>query len=320
MLGSTGIITAAALDVIVGDPPTWPHLVRFMGRAIEGCERLARRYFPGPNRLRWAGGLIVLVVAGGFAAATWGLMALATWLWPPWGWLAGVVVAFQCLSAGQLWREVDRTARALREGRIKLARRRLAMIVGRDVDHLDNEGIRRALVETLAENLNDAVVAPLFYLALGGPAAAVAYKAVNTMDSMLGYRDQRYRHLGMVPARVDDVAGWIPARLTALLIIASCPLLGLNPAGAWRSTVNHHGDHHSPNAGWPEAAAAGALDIRLGGPGSYHGRLVDKPWINPGGRAALDGDVSAAGRLLVITSLLATLAAVVGAWPLWGWL
>lgn len=160
MLGSMGIITAAALDVIVGDPPTWPHLVRFMGRAIEGCERLARRYFPGPKRLRLAGGLIVLVVAGGFAAATWGLMALAAWLWPPLGWLAGVVVAFQCLSAGQLWREVDLAARALREGRIKLARRRLAMIVGRDVEHLDSEGIRRALVETLAENLNDAVVAP----------------------------------------------------------------------------------------------------------------------------------------------------------------
>lgn len=320
MLGPLGVITAVACDVVLGDPPAWPHMVRWMGRAVARGEALSRQHCHTPTQLRLAGALIVLAVAGGSAAAVCLLLWAAGWLWLPLAWLVGVVFAFQSVAAGQLWREVDLTAKALREGHIKLARRRLAMIVGRDVDQLDREGIRRALVETLAENLNDGVVAPLFYLALGGPAAAVAYKAVNTMDSMLGYRDERFGHLGLVPARVDDVAGWLPARLTALLIVAACPLLGLNPAGAWRVAIRHHGDHHSPNAGWPEAAAAGALDIRLGGPNYYHGRLVDKPWINPRGRAALDGDVAAAGRLLVITSLLGTLLAAGGAWLLWGWL
>lgn len=316
MFGALGIIVAASFDVLFGDPPRWPHLVRWLGKLIEIGERLARRWCQAQASLLAAGGVIALVAAGGSGLVAWAAMALLGALWAPLGWLLGLLLSFQCLAAGQLWREVDLVARALNSGRLALARQRLAMIVGRDTSALDPEGVRRALVETLAENLNDGVVAPLFYLAIGGPAAAVAYKAVNTMDSMLGYRNERYQHLGKIPARLDDVAGWIPARLTALAIIAASPLLGLSPAGAWRSLLAHHGDHLSPNSGWPEAAAAGALDIRLGGPNLYHGLMVSKPWINPGGRAAMDGDVAAGLRLLVIASLLCTLLAALVAWPL----
>lgn len=319
MFGALGVIIAAGLDVLLGDPPGWPHMVRYMGRQILWAEKLARRCGEAKAKLRLAGALITLGVAGGWGLAAWGLIWLTGTLWTPLGWLVGLVLAYQCLAAGQLWREVEAVAYPLAQGRLKVARRRLAMIVGRDVDELDGEGIRRALVETLAENLNDGVVAPLFYLALGGPAAAVAYKAINTMDSMLGYRNERFIDLGMVPARLDDVAGWIPARLTALLMVAACPLLGLSPIGSWKSGLTHHADHHSPNAGWPEAATAGALDIRLGGPNLYHGQIVDKPWINPDGRAATDGDVAAGERLLVITCLLATLLAACGAGLLRGW-
>ncbi|MEW5911618.1 MAG: adenosylcobinamide-phosphate synthase CbiB, partial [Thermodesulfobacteriota bacterium] len=246
--------------------------------------------------------------------AAWLLLALAQALAAPLGWVLGLLLSFQCLAAGQLWREAREVARPLQRGELELARQRLAMLVGRDTRALDRAGLRRALLETVAENLNDGVVAPLFYLALGGPALAVAYKAVNTLDSMVGYKGAPYRDLGLVPARLDDAAGWIPARLTALIMVAACPLLGLSAGQAWRAVRRDHAAHHSPNAGWPEAAAAGALGLRLGGPNYYDGELVAKPWLNAAGRDPVDSDLDFGLHLAQLSTLIAVLLAVLAAW------
>jgi adenosylcobinamide-phosphate synthase len=307
---------ALSADALIGDPPTWPHMVRLMGWAIARLEKSLRASLGGSLSL--AGLLLALVVVGGSALATWALCSLAAAVWAPLGWLAAALFCWQCLAAGQLWREAQAVARPLKAGDLALARQRLAMIVGRDTTVLDEAGVRRALIETMAENLNDGVIAPLFWLALLGPAGGVAYKAVNTLDSMVGYKNQRYAELGRFAARLDDAAGWLPARFSAMLIAVAASLVGLDGAGAWRATRRDHGAHPSPNAGWPEAACAGALGVRLGGPSFYGGELKEKPWLNPEGRQPQAFDVAAASRLLVMTCALAGLLAMAGAALLWG--
>ncbi|MCF8031594.1 MAG: adenosylcobinamide-phosphate synthase CbiB [Desulfarculaceae bacterium] len=319
MTGAWIIAIAALIDALIGDPPTWPHLVRYMGRTVSGLDRFFRSWCFSPTDLRVGGAIMVLAVAGGFALATEALLLLCLWLAEPLYWLAALVLAWQCLSAGQLWREARVVLDTLNAGDLVYAQGQLAMIVGRDTSRLDEEGVRRAVVETVAESFNDGVVAPLFYLVIGGPVAAVAYKAVNTMDSMVGYRNDAYRDLGWAAARIDDLAGWIPARLSALLLVAACPLLGLSASRAWQVMRADHAAHKSPNAAWPEAAAAGALGVILGGPNYYGGRLVDKPWINAKGGPVSPGDGYYCLRLIQVAFLLATAASFLAAWALGWW-
>ncbi len=316
MFNAAILALALAADALIGDPPAWPHMVRLMGMAVERLERVLRAALPGALGL--AGFFLVLMVVGGSALAAWALLALAKAIWPPLAWLLALAFCWQCLAAGQLWREARAVAQPLEAGDLDTARQRLAMIVGRDTASLDQAGMRRALIETMAENFNDGVIAPLFYLTLFGPVGGVAYKAINTLDSMVGYKNQRYAQLGWCAARLDDVAGWLPARLSAWLLIAAARLVGLDAADAWRAMLRDHGAHTSPNAGWPEAACAGALSIRLGGPSYYVGELKDKPWLNPNGRQPNRFDVAACSRLLVMACGLAGLLGLAGAALLWG--
>ena len=198
LFSASSLMIALCADALIGDPPRWPHMVRYMGRAISSLETLLRSRLRSPNSLRLAGGILIILVVGGSALISWAALNLSSLFWPPLSAALGVVLAFECLSAGQLWREARDVARPLKAGDLDTARARLAMIVGRDTAALGSKGIRRALIETIAENLSDGVVAPIFYLALGGPAAAVAYKAVNTLDSMVGYQSSRYRDLGVL--------------------------------------------------------------------------------------------------------------------------
>ena len=311
------LLTAAlVLDALIGDPPTWPHMVRLIGSAISALEQNLRIRRPSAAEQQLAGLLLVCIVVGGSWLVAWSFLFVTFNLWAPLGWIMALIFAFQSVAAGQLWREALRVAAPLDRGDIELARIRLAMIVGRDTARLDGTGVRRAIIETVAENLNDGVIAPLFYMALGGPALSVAYKAANTLDSMIGYKNERYINYGRAAAKFDDVVGWIPARLSALFITAAAALSGMNARGAWMSSLANHGAHTSPNAGWPEAAAAGALGLRLGGPTVYGGVLHDKPWINSAGRDAAQGDVQAIARLLVVAALLSGLAAALTAWLL----
>jgi adenosylcobinamide-phosphate synthase len=190
-----------------------------------------------------------------------------------------VVLAWSCLAARSLHRESKLVADALISGDLAEARRYLSYIVGRDTENLDEEEIWRAVVETVAENTSDGVIAPLFYLMIGGPVLGLAYKAVNTLDSMVGYKNERYLLFGRASARFDDFVNYIPARLTGLLVVLAAPFLGLPAKQSWRIMARDGRNHSSPNSGIPEASVAGALGVRLGGTNLYGGVPVEKPTI-----------------------------------------
>lgn len=267
------------LDLCLGDPPGWPHPVRWLGRAITFWE--TRLFQP-----RVLSGLIFwLAVTGTALAAVLGVMVLAGGL----GHIAqGAVAAYLVyagLSTRSLHLECQKVEEDLVQGNLEGARKNLAMIVGRETAHLEEADIRRATLETLAENLSDGVIAPLFYILLAGVPGLTLYKAANTMDSMVGYKNERYQRFGKIAARVDDVLNFLPARLTAWLMCLVAGPAGLNRQQAWRILKRDGNKAASPNAGRPEAALAGALGVRLGGPSSYFGRLVDKPYIGDPGPA-----------------------------------
>ena len=315
--GPPEILAAWVLDAALGDPRwiPWPHPVVLMGRAVAALERRLRRPGAGPPDLLLRGGALwAAVVAGSFLAA-WALWAGLGLLHPLLGRASGVYLAYACLATRELDREARSVLRALRQGRLRAARERLARIVGRDTGALPPEGVARAAVETVAENASDGVVAPLFYLALGaaaglGPCLGVAYKAANTLDSMVGYRDDRYRLFGRVSARADDAANWVPARLTAALAALGAALLWARGTAALRTAWRHRRRSPSPNAGWPEAAFAGALGVRLGGPRSYRGVPSPHPWIGTAGGDPGPEHIARALRLLWVTSALAAAAAL----------
>ena len=308
------LLASIAADAVLGDPPAWPHMVRLMGRAISALERLCLPRLKTRAGRRLGGCCLTLILVGGFTLIAWLILDVCHGLSTVLYWLVAGLISFQCLAAGQLYREASRVARPLARGDLELARRRLGMIVGRDTAQLSARGMRRALIETVAENLNDGFVAPLFYMALFGPMGGVAYKAVNTLDSMVGYKNEAYRDWGWCSARLDDLAGYLPARLCLLMIVAAARLAGMDMAGAWRAARRYGRAHTSPNAGLPEAAYAGALGIRLGGPSRYRDKLVDKPWINPQGRQPTAGDVDACLRLLMASAALSGGLAALVVW------
>jgi adenosylcobinamide-phosphate synthase len=198
----------------------------------------------------------------------------------------------------------------LEQGDLPLARKEVGFLVGRNTDHLDEKEICRALIETVSENTSDGIIAPLFYLLIGGPPLAMAYKALNTLDSMVGYRNERYRYLGWASARGDDVANLIPSRLTALLFVLSSIILRKNWRGAWRTTWKDGRKNPSPNSGYPEAAMAGALGVQLGGKNFYFGRVEEKPLIGEPERP-IDRNVAKESlRLMIANSLSVVIIAI----------
>jgi adenosylcobinamide-phosphate synthase len=270
------LISAVILDLLIGDPRWFPHPVVYMGKLITLLEKALRRLVKN----EMTGGILLLgltvsITVGLAFALLKGAYAVSPWL----GFAVAVLLSWSCLAARSLHRESGLVADLLGRGELTAARRYLANIVGRDTAELDEPEVWRATVETVAENTSDGVIAPLFYLCLGGPLLAIAYKAVNTLDSMVGYRNERYLEFGRASARFDDLANFVPARITGLLMVAAAPLLGLSARNAWRIMGRDGRNHSSPNSGIPEAAVAGALGIRLGGTNLYGGRVVEKPTI-----------------------------------------
>ena len=287
------LIAGWLLDLIIGDPAWLPHPIVGFGRLIAAGEK---RWNQGGHRRRKGALLAITLVIGTFAV-TWGLLAglrhlgetigLGMWLQR----IAEAILIFFCLAGTTLIREVREVFRAV-DRSLEEGRKQVARIVGRDTSELSAQEIRTAALETLAENLNDGVIAPLFWLALLGVPGMMAYKMINTLDSMVGYRNERYLDFGRFAARLDDVAGWIPARLTALLML----LVSGKPGKiAW---VHENGCKHlSPNSGHPEAALAAILDCRFGGPHNYFGEEVWKPYIGENDRLLTTADMERAVRV-----------------------
>jgi adenosylcobinamide-phosphate synthase len=270
------LVSAIALDILLGDPRRIPHPVVGIGRMISSMEKLLRRML-GNERL---GGVLLLIGVVGLTLLLSLLLVIGSAaLHRAAGFAVSVWLSYTCLAARSLHRESKLVAVHLEAGDIEGARTFLSRIVGRDTGHLDEPEIWRALVETVAENTSDGVIAPLFYLMLGGPALGLAYKAVNTLDSMVGYKNERYIRFGWASARFDDLANWLPARITGMLIASAAPLAGLSGRNSLRIMLRDGGNHSSPNSGIPEAAAAGALGVMLGGTNSYFGKAVLKPTI-----------------------------------------
>lgn len=270
------VLIAILLDLILGDPRWLPHPVVQIGRLITLLEKPLRRLVPGER----AGGVLLLVLTVSTTwGIAWGIVRGAALLHPVAGVAVSALLGWTCLAARSLHGESKLVADALARGDLPEARRFLSYIVGRDTAELSEPEIWRGAVETVAENTADGVIAPLLFLMLGGAPLALAYKAVNTLDSMVGYKNERYLRFGWASARFDDLANLVPARLSGVLICLAAPLVGLSGRYALRMMMRDGRNHSSPNSGIPEAAAAGALGVRLGGTNSYFGKPVAKPTI-----------------------------------------
>ncbi|MGQ9896294.1 MAG: adenosylcobinamide-phosphate synthase CbiB [Acidobacteriota bacterium] len=305
------LIAAYTLDRLIGDPPWLPHPIRWMGRFIALGEQVLRPLATGPMNLFLAGAVLSLALVGLSYGGSWlALRSLCAWA-PAYGAMVTVYLAATTLATKDLLDETATVVEHLLNHDLSGARARVARIVGRDTAELSESEVCRATVETLAESASDGIIAPMFYLAVGGVPAALAYKAINTLDSCIGHKDEQYFWFGKFAARLDDLANWLPARLTALLLVAAAGLGNADWRGAltvwWRDAHRHA----SPNAGHPEAAMAGALGVRLGGRNTYAGVSHTTPFLGQSLRPPDMVAVETARRLVARVSWLGFAVALI---------
>lgn len=299
------LFAAFALDALVGDPHWLPHPIRWIGTLISVLEKALRRLFPATKWAERTAGLVevllVLLISGGVG---YSVLFVARQLSIRMYYTISVVICTYMLAARSLRDESMKVVDALEKDGLFGARYALSMIVGRDTACLDEAGVIRAAVETVAENTSDGVIAPMLYMMLFGPMGGIIYKAINTMDSMLGYRNDRYRYFGTAAARLDDAANFIPARISCVLMCVAACFCGLNGKNAWKIFLRDRLCHKSPNSAHTEAACAGALGLQLAGSSYYFGELVEKPTIGDPLRNIERKDVAKANLLMYVTALL----------------
>ena len=305
MIGEA-VLGGFVLDTLFGDPPWLPHPVVLMGKAISALERRLRARLPQTPQGELLGGAVVAFTlpVGTFLLTS--LVCLGAARLSPWLGLA--VQMFWCgqaLAAKDLAQESTNVYRALIKPDLPAARKAVSRIVGRDTQNLTLEGVTKAAVETVAENASDGVIAPLLYMLLGGAPLALTYKAINTMDSMLGYKNEKYLYFGRAAAKLDDAANYLPSRLAGLLWCAAAALTGNNPKGAWRIWRRDRRSHASPNSAQTESACAGALGVQLAGPAYYFGEYYAKPTIGDPLRPIEPEDIRRANRMMYAESVLA---------------
>jgi adenosylcobinamide-phosphate synthase len=304
MISPASFALAYALDWVIGDPTWLPHPVRWMGLMISGGESLLRRLTRSPSSEFVAGLVLTVIVVSTFGFCSW---ILLRWL-GAWNvalaFAVSLYLAVSTLATRSLLDEARAVRRFLVNGDLRSARQQVARIVGRDTQELNEPEVTRAVTETLAESASDGIVAPMFYLAIGGVPAALAYKAINTLDSMIGHRDKHYEFFGKCAARLDDGASFIPTRVTALLLVCAAWTLHLDWRGAWRIMGRDGAKHKSPNAGRPEAAMAGALGVRIGGTNFYDGKRHDGQYLGDVHNALDDQALRNALRLTGCVSIL----------------
>ena len=303
---------AYALDQLAGDPARFPHPVRLIGFAISRGETWLRRPNQSSAYELVAGAALTVAVVGSTYWLTACIIRKADRYSTSFGIAMEVILGWTCLAAKNLGDEAHSVVDALKSGNLGHARRRVARIVGRDTDRLDAQEVSRAVIETVAESASDGIMSPLFYMALGGVPLAMAYKAVNTLDSMIGHADKRYLYFGKAAARLDDTANYLPSRLTALTIVAASRFVSNSYSkAAWRTWRRDGSRHKSPNAGQPESAMAGALQVALGGPNTYAGELIAAQQMGAEFPSATAAKAAQAIRLVSAASFLALVACVV---------
>lgn len=310
------LAVACLLDAAVGDPRWFPHPVRWMGFLVNWCDRRVHQLLLSPAKQRMAG----VLLAVGFPAGAYVVGAFLIWsgnsIDSLWGSAATVLLAWATLAARDLMDHVISVQRALQSVSLTEARSAVAKIVGRDTEEMTESDIVRATVETIAESTADGIIAPLFYLILGGAPLALAYKAVSTLDSMIGHLDDRYRWFGWASARLDDVTNFLPARITALLLVLSAGIVSRSwPVlrRAWKILLRDGGHHPSPNSGRPEAAMAGALGVQLGGINRYDGFPIQRPCLGDPDQTLTRAHIGMALTFMLGASLLGVLLSI-------GWL
>ena len=305
-MSGEAVLGGFVLDTLFGDPPWLPHPVVLMGKAISALEKRLRARLPQTPQGELLGGAVVAFTlpVGTFLLTS--LVCLGAAKLSPWLGLA--VQMFWCgqaLAAKGLAQESTNVYRALIKPDLPAARKAVSRIVGRDTQNLTLEGVTKAAVETVAENASDGVIAPLLYMLLGGAPLALTYKAINTMDSMLGYKNEKYLYFGRAAAKLDDAANYLPSRLAGLLWCAAAALTGNSPKGAWRIWRRDRRNHASPNSAQTESACAGALGVQLAGPAYYFGEYYAKPTIGDPLRPIEPEDIRRAIRMMYAESVLA---------------
>ena len=308
------LILGFLLDLAFGDPRWLYHPIRLIGNLIAWAEKPFRAVFPKSEKGELTAGVFFAVFVVAVSTAVPALVLflaekISIWL----AFALEVFWSFQILAAKSLKTESMRVYEALKEGELEKARKAVSMIVGRDTERLTEEGIAKAAVETVAENSSDGVVAPLIFLAVGGPVLGFFYKSVNTLDSMVGYKNDRYLYFGRFSAKLDDVLNFIPARISGLLLVTASPLAGLDVKGAWRIFKRDRKNHASPNSAQTEAAAAGALGVQLAGDAWYFGKLYKKPTIGDALRPVGYEDIRRVNRLMYVAVCLALALAAAAA-------
>lgn len=303
------------LDQVLGDPHWLYHPVRLIGAYISFLEKGIRKLFGEGESALLAGGVVLVILVTGTTAVVSGGILYTCGRISPWlRFLASVILCYQLFAVKSLKDESMKVYRELKKDDLEAARYAVSMIVGRDTQVLDATGVAKAAVETVAENTSDGVIAPLIYLAIGGPILGFMYKAINTMDSMVGYKNDKYMYFGRCAAKLDDVVNYIPARISALLMIAVSFLPGkaYDGKGAWRIWRRDRRKHASPNSAQTEAVCAGSLGVQLAGDASYFGKIVKKPTIGDAHRPVEYEDIKRANGLLYRTAILCECLALIG--------
>lgn len=296
--GLISIIAGYIIDLIFGDPRTVPHPVVAIGKLVSFCTDRLLCQDSGAKEKRRNGIFMVVIVECACIAVPFCILYLAYRLHLVAGIVIEGIMCWQILAAKSLKTESTKVENALKENNIEKARYNVSMIVGRDTKELDVEGVTKAAVETIAENSSDGVIAPLFYMLLGGAILGFLYKGINTLDSMVGYKNDRYIDFGMAAAKLDDIANFIPARISAFLMILSAFILKFDAKNAWRVFKRDRYKSTSPNSGQTEAACAGALGIELLGDTYYFGKLVKKPAVGDAARSIKPDDIHNANKLM----------------------
>lgn len=305
MISLAACIGGFCLDFLFGDPVWLYHPVRIMGNVISLLEKAVRKISRNSKSgLLTGGGLLWGLVIILFTGIPYGVLEILKSKNEIAAFFLEMFWCYQLLAAKSLKTESMKVYKKLQDSDLEGARKAVSMIVGRDTANLDCEGITKATVETIAENTSDGVIAPLFYMLIGGAPLGMLYKAINTMDSMLGYKDEKYLYIGRIAAKMDDVVNYIPARISAIMMVLAAFLCGLDWKNGWKIFLRDRYNHSSPNSAQTEAVCAGALDIQLAGDAWYFGKLYKKPYIGEPIRSIRIEDICQTNRLMYVTAIV----------------